>query len=55
VVRPDFIAPAYNVVLKTKPKPQAKIFPNPQILFLMQASGSESRIKSEFQAPVILM
>lgn len=55
MVGPDFIAPAYNIVLKLKPKPQANSFPNTQILFLMQASRSESCIKAEFQAVVTLI
>lgn len=52
---PNFIASAYDTVLKLKPKPQAKTFPNTQILFLMQANGSESCNKSEFQAVVTLI
>lgn len=55
MVGPNFIASAYNIVLKTKPKPHAKIFPNPKILFLVQASGSESHIKAELQALMILI
>lgn len=55
MVGPNFIASAYNIVLKLKPKSQATSFLNTQILFLLQASGSESCIKAEFQAVVTLI
>lgn len=52
-VGPNFIASAYNIVLRMKLQPQAEMFLNPKVL--VQASGSERQIKSGLQALGIWM